>query len=87
MLSSKGESEDEDEEEEEKENRPLLRTNLQVLEELVEESREESMRGDSNVVHFQIPVNVGMNGQRITMNTLTQFKISQDAANHGISAD
>jgi hypothetical protein len=57
VLSSKGDSE-EDEEEEEKENRPLLRTNLQVLEELVEESREESMRGDSNV-HFQIPLNVG----------------------------
>lgn len=44
VLSSRGSSE-----EEEKEDRPLQRLNFQGLEELVEESREESMRGDSNV--------------------------------------
>ncbi len=94
VLSSNGNSDNEDDDEEEKENRPHLRTNLQVLEELVEESREESLRGDSNV-HFQIPMNVGgMTGQRITVNTLAQFKISQEVAalaasgaHHGMSSD
>lgn len=45
VLSSKGGSDDE----EIKEDRPLQRVNFQILEDLVEESREESMRGDSNV--------------------------------------
>jgi hypothetical protein len=45
--------------EEEKENRPLMRIpgNFEVLEELIEESREESMRGDSNA-HFYFPLNL-----------------------------
>lgn len=42
VLSSQENSDDE------KEDRPLqIRTNFKVLEELIEESREESMRGDS----------------------------------------
>jgi len=45
VLSSKEGSDDE----EIKEDRPLQRVNFQILEDLVEESREESMRGDSNV--------------------------------------
>ena len=45
QMVSKGGSDDE----EIKEDRPLQRVNFQILEDLVEESREESMRGDSNV--------------------------------------
>jgi hypothetical protein len=46
VLSS---NEGSDDEEAKEEDRPLQRVNFKVLEELVEESREESMRGDSNV--------------------------------------
>ncbi|CDW89659.1 UNKNOWN [Stylonychia lemnae] len=61
--------------EKKKENRSLqqqTRGNLKILEELIEESREESMRGDSNT-HFHIPItldqeNKGVEAKNFNLN-------------------